>query len=199
VTQHALVVGIGNPSRGDDGVGIAVARRLRDRDLPCVRVIESNGDVGTVMQAFADFAQVILVDASHGGARPGAVRRFDARVEKLPLSLGGSSTHGLGLAEAIELARALGALPPSVAVYAIEGRAFERGGPLSRAVAAAALDVEQRIASEVGAGEDRDGAVVGAPRRAGQGLRSAGPTPPRPATSRTPRCPRRWRTTSGRS
>jgi hydrogenase maturation protease len=193
------VVGIGNPSRGDDGVGIAVARRLRERDLPRVRVVESNGDVGTVMQAFADYAQVILVDASHGGARPGAVRRFDARAERLPLALGGSSTHGLGLAEAIELARALGALPPSVAVYAIEGRAFDRGDPLSRAVAAAALEVEERIVSEVGAGQGRDGAAAGTPGRAGQGVRCAGPTPPRSATSRTPRCPRRWRTTSGRS
>ena len=36
----------------------------------------------------------------------------------------GSSTHALGLAEAMELARALGRLPP-VIVYGIEGKTFE--------------------------------------------------------------------------
>ena len=47
----------------------------------------------------------------------------------------GVSTHGFGVAEGIELARALGALPPVCVVYAVEGERFETGAPISEAVA----------------------------------------------------------------
>jgi len=40
-----LVVAIGNPDRGDDGFGPAVAQRLRGRVPSTVRVLECSGDV----------------------------------------------------------------------------------------------------------------------------------------------------------
>ena len=55
----------------------------------------------------------------------------------LPRGALGMSTHGFGLAEALELARALGQLPRRCIVYAIEGASFETGAPLSPEVAAA--------------------------------------------------------------
>ena len=48
-----------------------------------------------------------------------------------------ASTHLIGLADALELARALGRLPPRVVVYGIEGHRFGVGDPVSPAVAAA--------------------------------------------------------------
>ena len=58
-----------------------------------------------------------------GGRRAAAARR----------SFGASSTHALGLADAVELARSLGRLPQRVVVYGIEGAAFEFGNGLSAA------------------------------------------------------------------
>jgi len=67
----------------------------------------------------------------------------------LPRHAFGLSTHGLGLAEAIELARALGALPPRCVVYAIEGASFEAGAPLTPAVSDAVADVALRLEAEI--------------------------------------------------
>ena len=57
--------------------------------------------------------------------------------------------HGFGLNEAIELARALGQLPPRCIVFAIEGEAFETGAGLSSAVAAAVREVTDRLSAEL--------------------------------------------------
>jgi hydrogenase maturation protease len=79
-----------------------------------------------------------FIDAVSSGADPGTVHRFDVSAEPLPTSLRGStSTHALGLADAIELARTLGRLPERVVVYGIEGRSFAAGDPVGAAVTAA--------------------------------------------------------------
>ena len=51
--------------------------------------------------------------------------------------LGGTSTHLLGVAEAVELARVLGRLPKALRLVAIEGRNFAHGAKLSPQVEAA--------------------------------------------------------------
>ncbi len=70
------------------------------------------------------------------------------------------SSHGLGLAEAVELARALGQLPRSCVVYAIEGESFAVGAPLSPPVATAVADVAARLRVEI----DGQSAVGGSVR-----------------------------------
>jgi hydrogenase maturation protease len=138
VTPRRLrIVGLGNALRGDDAVGLAVARRLREL-APAADVIERSGEPAGLLEAFGDGAEeIVLVDAVSSGAPPGAVHRLDASVAALPIAAG-ASTHGLGLAETIELGRALGRLPARLIVYGIEGRVFELGAPLSPEVAEAA-------------------------------------------------------------
>jgi hydrogenase maturation protease len=77
------------------------------------------------------------------------VWRFDVGTGPLPQCAFTVSTHGFGLGEAIELARALGSLPPHCVVYAIEGATFEAGAPLSPPVAAAVGDVARRLLAEI--------------------------------------------------
>ena len=60
------------------------------------------------------------------------------------------STHAFGLAEAVELARALGRLPPRLIVYGIEGKSFEAGVGLSPEVGAAVQEVVERVLGELG-------------------------------------------------
>jgi hydrogenase maturation protease len=80
----------------------------------------------------------VVIDAVSSGAEPGTVHRFDATSAPLPARLRGStSSHALGLAEAIELGRTLGRLPGRLIVYGIEGERFEAGTELTPAVAAA--------------------------------------------------------------
>ena len=129
-----IVLGIGNPWRRDDGAGPTVARRLAGRLPENVRVLAVGGDITELLDAFRGADLAVLVDAVSSGEEPGTIHRFDATATPLPAHFGRLSSHGLGLAEAIELARMLGRLPPGVHVYGIEGADFRPGEGLSPAV-----------------------------------------------------------------
>jgi hydrogenase maturation protease len=147
---ETLVMGIGNAERGDDAAGLEVARRLRARASQDAVVRECSGQASCLLESWRGRPRVILIDAaSGGGGRPGTIRRFEAHREALPTGLLHASTHSWGVAEAIEMARALGELPPQVVVYAIEGRSFGPGRYLSPAVTRAVERVEQRIVREL--------------------------------------------------
>jgi len=72
---------------------------------------------------------------------PGAVVVLETGAERPPLpartETGAAGTHGIGLAGALELARALDRLPPRVVVVGVVGTDFGPGHPLSEPVEAA--------------------------------------------------------------
>jgi hydrogenase maturation protease len=140
-----LVVGIGNPDRGDDGVGPAIAHRLSRRIPPGVGVLKCAGDVLTLIMDWEGVTSVILVDATAPITQPGRVHRLDVAKNPLPIDFARPSTHSFGLAETVELARSLGTLPASVVAYLIEGEQFESGASLSPAVARAVDEVVEQI------------------------------------------------------
>jgi hydrogenase maturation protease len=137
VTPARLVIGLGNPDRGDDGAGRVVAQRLRGRNGCVLEVRECTGEAIALMEAWTGFDDVVLVDACHGAGAPGSIHRV-AAVELPRRGLGEprryESTHGFGVAEAIGLARALGRLPSRLVIYAIEGDHFREGEGLSEHV-----------------------------------------------------------------
>jgi hydrogenase maturation protease len=136
-----MVVGVGNPWRRDDGAGLEVARRVGG--------LEHEGDCVRLVDAFAGHDDVVVVDAAAPDGVPGAIHRFAADAEPLPAAMLRSSTHAFGVSEAIELARALGRLPRTLRVYAIEGADFTIGTGLTAAVAQA-VDLLARELGEPG-------------------------------------------------
>ena len=146
--RRAVIVGVGNPMRGDDGAGPAVARRVRAAAPPGVAVLEHDGEPGALLEVLEGVAAAILVDAVVTGAAPGTVHRFDVGARALPAPLGGVSTHGLGVADAIELARALGRLPERVVVFGIEGSEFGPRDGLSQAVRRGLADAAAAVLRE---------------------------------------------------
>ncbi len=148
-----LVIGLGNPDCGDDGIGPLVARAIAERETG-VRVIERRGDALALMEDWRGAQSVVLVDAAAAVSEPGRIHRIDLAREELRRDLSLSSTHAFGMAEAIALARALGRLPPQLIVYAVEGENFAPGDPMSCAVADAAEDVTARILSELAVSGD---------------------------------------------
>lgn len=147
-SRRIVALCIGNPQRGDDGAGRAVAQALR-ASLDGVEIIEEKGEATSVLARLDGADAAFIVDACVSGAAPGEIRRFDIGAGPLPVTAFRASTHGFGLAEALELARALGALPPRCVVYAIEGENFTIGGSLSPAVAAAVEKVAARLRADI--------------------------------------------------
>jgi hydrogenase maturation protease len=150
VGDGAVVIGVGNQDRGDDGAGAEVLARLEGRVPGGVRLVRLSGaDPAQILEAWAGTARVFLVDAMVSGAPAGTLRRFDAAAGPLPAEVSLASTHALGAGSAIELARVLGRLPESLTVYAIEGTTFTVGAPIGAAVATGAAAAAARILEEV--------------------------------------------------
>ena len=129
-----VVIGIGNRLRGDDAAGVVAAEQLRARVPEGVEVVSCDEEPSRLMEAWAGVESVVLIDTVSSGAPPGTLHRFDAGEEAVPARTFRSSTHAIGIAETIELARALGRLPARIRVYGIEAGGFATGAELTPAV-----------------------------------------------------------------
>ena len=141
-----LVVGVGNPWRGDDAAGLEVADRIRTQARR-VLVETLEGDASALVHLWAGHDDVALVDAASSGAPSGTLhelRHGDATLQAAALR---SSTHAFGIADAVSLAAALGRLPARLKIYAIEGEDFSLGAPLSPAVARTVDSLVERLAA----------------------------------------------------
>ncbi len=118
-----LVVGLGNPLRGDDGVGWRVADALREalahrasdaNDIGSVEVEQLAVGGLTLMEHLVGYRRAILVDALAGGAAlPGTVTCQPLAELETRAAAHLDSAHDAPLPAALEAGRALGALLPS--------------------------------------------------------------------------------------
>jgi hydrogenase maturation protease len=135
-TMPALVIGIGNPDRGDDAVGVQIARRVA-AERPDVRLLELD-DPCEALNVWEPADTVVVADAVCSGGDPGDIHVVDAVAQTLPAgSWAAGGTHAMGIAAVVELGRALGRLPQKLVVVGVEADHFDYGAPMSDAVAAA--------------------------------------------------------------
>lgn len=149
---RALVLGLGNPLRGDDGAGPATIAALRALPLPPhVELIDGGTPGLETVLVWQGYGRVYIVDAAQMGMAPGAWRRFtlqEAQLEQAPDALQGT-LHAAGLAEAVALAAALEALPEALVIFGVEPRATAWGMGLSTEVETAVSQVCRALAAEL--------------------------------------------------
>ncbi len=137
---------MGSP-HGDDAVGWAVVDELAAGSaLPRgVRPARCERPPLALVEALAGADAAVVVDATRSGLAPGTVHEpsADGLREARPLSC-----HGLGVAHALALARALGRLPPRLAIVGVEAGPLEGDG-LSPEAAAGARRAAERVRSLV--------------------------------------------------
>lgn len=137
---------LGNRFRGDDAVGLLVGDRLRESGI---EVQECEDEPTRLLDSWAELDLLVLVDATRSGSQPGTVRRVDASAEALTGDVGLTSSHAFGVAETIELARALDCLPPRVVVYGVEGECFAATTDVTPAVRTAVDAVAAAVREEL--------------------------------------------------
>lgn len=152
MSGRRLLIGLGNELRGDDAAGLLVARSARGRLPADVEVLERGGEPVDLLDAWSGADAALVVDAVVSGAEAGRVHRVDAVAGPLPAAFAGPSTHALGLAEAVELGRALGRLPSRLVVFGIEGAGFATGAEPGDAVLAAVDRVAETALAELTGG-----------------------------------------------
>lgn len=154
--ERVVVIALGNRFRGDDGIGPVVAERLKKNTARhpggltagCA-IVEGKDDAMALVSAWEGAALAVVIDASVSGALPGTVRRMEAGTQALPKDLARCSSHGLGLAEAVELGKALERLPGRLVIFAVEAATLEQGAAMSPQVMAAADEVARNVEAEV--------------------------------------------------
>ena len=150
----ALILGLGNTLRGDDGVGAAVVAALRDHELPPqVDVIDGGTPGLETVLIWRGYDRVIIVDAAEMGMQPGKWKRFlpdDAIFPSSNNKLKGT-LHNAGLAEAVALAEALELLPRELVFYCVQPAYTGWSRVLTASVDATIPTVCAAIFAELGA------------------------------------------------
>ena len=131
------IIGLGNELRGDDAVGLLAARRLQRAVGERAEVIEAEMAGVGLIELMKGARLVILIDAARSGRNPGIIHRLDASNSPISTQIFPRSSHAIGTADAMELARTMGVLPARVIVYGIEAGNTEAGQGLSSPVAKA--------------------------------------------------------------
>ncbi len=119
--------------------------------IPGVTVRGFDGEAIGLLDLWDGYGAVVIVDAVRSGAAAGTRHRVDASAEPVPASFRHSSSHTIGVADAIELARELGRLPGKVLLFGIEGAAFDASSALSASVAGALDGLAAEVASAAAA------------------------------------------------
>lgn len=153
-----LVVGIGQAFGGDDAVGLAVAERLRTQGIQTVVV----PDGAALVDALAEVERAVIIDAVAGGGPPGTVLHLEGdelagRAGAVPVS-----SHGLSVADAVAVARALGgAAEVHLIGVAIEPGACSPAGTIGAGAATAiGAGAAAALGAEVAAAVDEAAARV---------------------------------------
>ena len=141
------VIGLGRRTAGDDGVGLAILDRLRARAQAGVELVEVAEPCALIPQ-LACAGPVVIVDAVVTGGAAGELVVLDAAA--LPHHLRSVSTHGLGLAQALAIARVAVEPAASITVVGVTvapliAREHGLSAEVAAAVPRAALVVLQRL------------------------------------------------------
>ena len=143
-----VIVAIGNDYRRDDGVGMVVLRHLAELIPPGTGLTCVDGEPSRLMDAWVGSRLAILLDAAVcEPANPGRIHRstvIDAE------SAASTSSHGLGVPEAVELARVLNRLPERLVLLTVEAADTGYGMGLSPPVEAAVPALVAAVLAELG-------------------------------------------------
>jgi len=144
-----VVLGVGERSRRDDGVGPEVVGALDGRVPRGVELVQGIADPTSLLDLWDGAELAIVVDAMVSGAPAGTVLRLEGPDLARAASARPTSSHGLSVRDAFELGRFLGRLPERLLVYLVEARDLAPGIGLSPAAAHAAAQVAHLVEDEL--------------------------------------------------
>lgn len=159
--MKTLIIGLGNPILGDDGVGWVIAREVEARigeSVPNLTVERLSLAGIALMEQIVGYERVILIDSLNTGDHAqGEVVSFS--LDKLTDLIYGhsASAHDLSLKKALELGRSMSAELPddeNVSVVAVEAaHVYDFTEKLSPIIAAAVPKAVQKVLDLIGIAE----------------------------------------------
>jgi hydrogenase maturation protease len=148
--MKTLVIGLGNPILGDDGVGWKVAEELSSVVGHQLSIEVDTASLGglSLMERILGYDRVVLVDSMETGqGQVGSVRTFSLAALPDPMAGHSASAHDTSLITALKTAESIGAdIPKQVDVVAVEAQnVYDFSEELSPPVAAAVPKAVQAV------------------------------------------------------
>ncbi|MCF7826719.1 MAG: hydrogenase maturation protease [Candidatus Marinimicrobia bacterium] len=128
------VIGVGSRLRGDDAIGPLVIEALAEQTDSQLELVDAGSDALGILEYFEGRDHVLVVDACRMGCKAGYVEAIDPAQVDLILQKDPLSLHGLGLSEAIKMAKSLNLLPHDLKIIGIEPESIQFNGSLSAPV-----------------------------------------------------------------
>ncbi|MCI0446034.1 hydrogenase maturation protease [bacterium] len=147
--SRVLIIGVGNQYRSDDAAGLVVAEMLNAKKYIGVDVLKQSGEGASLIECWKNTDSVVLIDAIHTGAEPGTIFRIDVQKQPLQRKYFRHSTHSFGVADAVELARAMNQLPKQFVIFGIEAKNYIAGTELSPEVDQATKEIVDCVIREL--------------------------------------------------
>ncbi len=133
--KRITVIGIGNVLMGDDGIGIVLLNRLKERrELADIEFIETGTGGMTFLHRLATAERALIIDSGNFGGKPGEYRLFSPDEVQSVKFLPGQSLHEFDLIRAIELSQKLGECPERLLILAIQPESIAWSQQLTEAV-----------------------------------------------------------------
>lgn len=132
MADRTLLIGLGNPLMGDDGVGLAALECLRSEwELPPEVELVDGGTWGmNLLPLIEDADRVVLLDAIQAGSPPGTLVELEG--DNVPRTLSHKlSPHQIDLREVLAVAMLRGTLPRTLVALGIEPAEVEMRTSLS--------------------------------------------------------------------
>ncbi|GAB6181476.1 HyaD/HybD family hydrogenase maturation endopeptidase [Desulfotomaculum defluvii] len=147
LTYQILILGLGNPFMGDDGIGIFVVEELEKMEWPHdVRIIDVGTSIINYLWEISQARQVIIIDALGAGGPPGCVYRLDMEdVMDYP----NQDAHDMSLPTIIKWTRGITGLPEGITIYGVEPEQLDFGKELSMVVKNTMPKIITEIKTEV--------------------------------------------------
>ncbi len=127
-----VVIGLGNPLMGDDGLGLAALARLREawHVPPDVELVDGGTWGMSLLPSIEGAERLLLIDAINTGAEPGSEVLIPR--ERLPRYLATKiSPHQVDLADVLALAELRGTLPEHTVAIGLQPERVEFANELS--------------------------------------------------------------------
>jgi len=128
-----VVLGLGNPLMGDEGIGVYLVEQLRRSagEHPSVDFVDAGTGGLSMLHYIEDRRKAIIIDCVFMDEEPGVIRRFTPEEVRSRKVLAHQSLHEADLMRILEMARQLGQAPEQVILFGIQPERVEFGCGLS--------------------------------------------------------------------
>ena len=148
--RGTVVIGLGNPIMGDDGLGLAALEHLQTGFAfpPDVELVDGGTWGMNLLPVIEDASELILIDAIDAGVPPGTFVRLEH--DRLPRYLATKiSPHQVDLRDVLALAELRGTLPQDTVALGVQPASVEMRSSLSEIVRAAVPDLAEQVVQEL--------------------------------------------------